>query len=57
MVLHNTQAQLNQAYEDAHASDEFKDEDEPVVECSFTCVYCEGPVLLVDGEWICEGMC
>ena len=61
MVLHNTQAVLELAYEDAHASDEYMNEDEfdqePWVNVSFTCPFCRQPAFCTDGVWTCEGDC
>lgn len=54
MVLHNAQAILEQAYADAHASDEFlEDESISTNEDAFTCVICGCSELFVDGEWEC----
>lgn len=61
MVLHNTQAVIELAYEDAHASDAYIPEDEfdsePWADATFTCPYCRLPAYCVDGEWTCEGEC
>lgn len=56
MVLHNTQAVLELAYADAHASDEYMEKDEGD-ETFFTCPYCREPAFFVDGYWTCAGEC
>lgn len=58
MVLHNTQAMLERAYIDAHASDEFLDEDEFAEDISpYTCMCCGAEMLYEYGEWTCQGEC
>lgn len=59
MVLHNTQAVIELAYEDAHASDEYMTEEESldITEYECFCPLCNSVSTFVDGLWTCEGGC
>lgn len=61
MVLHTQEAALEYAYECAHASDEYVDEEESLDSLDnvffINCPCCQEPAFCVDGEWNCEGGC
>lgn len=60
MVMHNQQAVMDYAYECAHASDPYIEEEDSLDELDyafFTCPWCHEPAFFRDGYWTCNSEC